>query len=164
MKFLITLITAFSLSFSSFYVSYDLMANVEFTVNGISADDDLDGGLAVGYNHDCDGPWSLGVSLDVLKMKWDNGLEGGFLNLYGRYNHVLSDKVSLWGSLGYNLPQGDIDETDAGLSYGFGAQMSNGIGVSYMFHNISEDVAATGYDPAYTLDYVISRFTVSYSF
>ena len=66
----------------------------------------------------------------------------------------MSDKVSLWGSLGYNLPQGDIDEMDAGLSYGFGAQMSNGIGVSYMFHNVSLDA----------VDATVTRLTVSYSF
>tara|TARA_B100001142_G_C14221659_1_gene611786 strand:- start:37 stop:519 length:483 start_codon:yes stop_codon:yes gene_type:complete len=160
MKLMTILLTVFSLSFSSFYVSYDLMANLEVSVESISVDEDYDSGaLAVGYNHDLGGPWSLGASLDVLKMEGDGSDDGdGFLNLYGRYNHTLSDKMSLWGSLGYNLPQGDIDSADAGLSYGLGFSMSNGVGISYVFHNISE--TADGI----TADGIVSRFTVSYSF
>ena len=164
MKFLLTLISVFSLSFSGFYVSYDLMHNVEFSSSFGSADDDASGALAIGYEEALDNNnISLGISYDLIMSEFDASSDfgasndgNGFLNLYGKYLFPINEKLNFWGSLGYNLPQGDLadEDADAGLSYGFGVSMSNGIGVSYSFNNSSfEDV-----------DVVFSRFAISYSF
>ena len=156
MRYIILLTSVFALSFSGAYLSYDLTSNFEVSSDGFSYDEDFDSGaLAVGYVHDLQNNMSVGASLDLLNMEMEDSDDGiGFLNIFGRYSYPLSEKVSLWGSVGYNLPQGDIDDSDAGLSYGFGAQMSNGVGFNYTFHNFSED----------EFDGTVSRLTLSYSF
>ena len=165
----ILLITLSSLSFAGFYISYDAQATAELEIFGISVDNDYDtGALTLGYEDDALNVIQtlpenilIGASFDVLKMKFgndDSDVGDGFLNIYGKYTYVINDNFTAWGSLGYNLPMGDIDEADGGMLYGFGVIMDNGFGASYIVQNITfteEDI---------NVDATISRISVSYSF
>ena len=165
MKELILLITIFSISFAKIYVSYDLTANWEISIDendyyyGGSIDDDYDtGALTVGYETNPKNNIAYGVSYDIVALDAD-GSDHQFLNIYGKYFYPISPTISLFGTGGYNLPQGDIDDADGGLSYSFGLSMSNGVGVSYSFNNVSE-----GQDGGGDIELTTSRLSVSYSF
>ena len=161
MKYTILLASIFAFSFSGFYISYDLTASYDGEIEGI----DLDGGdydsgaLTLGYESDVKNSMAAGVSYDLIGLDYEGADDGEqFLNIYYKYFFPVSPDINIWGSVGYNIPQGDIDEADAGLSYGGGLSMKNGMGISYIIHNISGDIYG------YELEQTTSRLSISYSF
>ena len=155
---------AFSNPLKGLYVSYDATATAAIDVLGINAEVDYDSGaLAVWYDFPVANNIAIGASFDLIKMQGDGSDAGdGFLNIYGKYTFPINPMFSAWAIGGYNLPQGDVDEFDGGISYGAGVKMNNGIGVSYVIHNISMSESVDGV--SLSMDATISRLTLSYSF
>ena len=153
---------AFSLAKTGLYISYDLSATaeVELDVYGytISDSEDYDSGaLTVGFERDFGNSMAAGISYDLVGLDYDGADEGDkFFNLYGKYFYPVNPSMKLWGSLGYGMPQGDLDDPDidGGLCYGVGLSMNNGVGFSYSLNNVELD-GGTG---------TVSRLSLSYSF
>ena len=162
MRCVILLITIFSISFAKtgMYVSYDVAASWELDVAGYyTLDDDYDSGaLTVGYETSPENNLAYGISYDIIGLDFGGDDDDQFLNIYGKYFYSISPTMSLFGTVGYNLPQGSLDEWDGGFSYGIGLSMSNGVGVSYSFNNASDEMYGE------TIEQVTSRLSVSYSF
>ena len=70
----------------------------------------------------------------------------------------------MWGSLGYGLPMGDLDDLGAsgGMSYGLGLNFNKNIGLSYTAINMSVDDGYYGYYGSVDLEY--NKVALSYSF
>ena len=170
MNKIVLIMSVLSLSFSGVYLSYDLSvtAFAEASGFGYSYSDEVDydsGGLTLGYETDLTardkGVGTVyGLSYDIVKMSntMEFEVNNGFLNLYGKYYTKINNKASAWGLLGYNFPQGDIDEWDASYSYGLGILLDNGIGFSYIINNITASEDGVDLEGSY------SRVAVSYAF
>ena len=158
----------FSISLSQAYVSLDLHSNLEVEALGSSNDDDFDSGaFSIGYDYKLNKDISVGIAYDFKGMEIpDSNSEYQALNLYGKYFTPLNPTTNLFFTLGLCIPQGDFDDYDPGLSYGFGAEISNGVRLSYTLENFSESFSDTelGYFINYDIDATVSRLTVSYSF
>ena len=161
---LLTLFITFSFAKIGAYVSYDLSADWKASSGNVSVDDSMDAGaLTIGYEMEVFnfmkvGSISAGASYDVIGMDDGYNYENQFFNIYGKYFYSIGYGIKIWGSLGYNMPQGDLKDFDDGISYGLGLSMDNGISLGYSFNNVSFEV------PGQTTDWVISRISVSYGF
>ena len=167
MKKIILLAAFFTFSFSGFFISYDLSADYEISYDenyyyyaGSQDGSFDDSGLTVGYETEPKNNSAFGISYDVVGVA-NEGFEGPFLNTYFKYISVLSGGMYLFGTLGYNLPQGDWEdgEWDGGLSYSLGLQLANGIGISYLFNNVSREQFGGGDETA-----KVTRLSISYNF
>ena len=143
---LVILSVSFSNPLKGLYASYDL--DVEATlVDDTDGDEltfDFSGGLQVGYDYSIAGAVHVGASFDVLKMVEDTDLydsDVGFINIYGKYSYAISGMGNAWGSIGYNLPQGDFGgigiEWGGGISVGLGYTSPFGLGASMTVHNLT---------------------------
>ena len=151
MKLFSLLILLSTLILPKAWISYDL--NWELEGDGYSASADR-GALAIGYEDIVSKNLSVGGSYDVLGATMDGSdMEFQLFNLYAKYIFSSDETISIWGSLGYSIPTGDFDEIDAGLSYGIGASLSNGVGFYYIMSNLKyEDEYYYDYD-GYYYDY-----------
>ena len=131
MNKLLIIISAFSLSFcGTVYLAYDL----DETEN-----------VTLGYNHmfktwvceETGKPsWILngGVNYDIVND------DGGFASVYALPMKPVSDRVSVWASLGYAVTIGDwSDMIDGGLTYGLGVHYAlnenMGMGIGMVNHD-----------------------------
>ena len=161
-----------SLVFPGFYISYDFDASAEGEIEAlgyypVSLENTYDSGaLTIGYesldlknNIGQEGLIAYGLSYDIIGADYTGADDGdGFLNIYAKYITSINNTLSLWGSLGYNIPQLDLDDYDGGISYGIGIQLNSGIGVGYLINNYSltEELAE--------LDASNSRIFIMFSF
>ena len=160
MKKITILIIAFStLTFSASWISYDFKYEMEDDYGtSLKADS---GPITLGFETPLSEDTAMGISYDIVGAEY-NGVSGEaqMCNIYSKYSMPLDNQLSLWRSLGYNIPTGDTDYLEGGVSYGFGMLHSSGVGFHYMIHNFAypED------DYYYEFDITITRMGLSYSF
>jgi len=164
-KMLMLVILCFSFSFAgTVWLGVGTSANLELSTSGYSDDVDLDdGGLEIGYSHMIkqDGAmgWGIAGSYHVVGMG-EEDFEAQFLTVYGLGTYAISESMGVWFGLGMGLPQGDIDEADAGLAYSLGFMYNINekmkIGLGYTVNSCSLSDSYYG-----DLDYDFSRMTLN---
>ncbi|MAZ68011.1 MAG: hypothetical protein CMG49_01260 [Candidatus Marinimicrobia bacterium] len=166
-KMIMLFILCFSFSFAdTVWLAAGTSASVDLGSGYYGGDVDLDdGGLEIGYTRmlkqDGKMGWGLGGTYHLAAMGED-GFEAKFLTLYGLGTHSLSNEMGVWFGLGLGLPQGDIDEGDAGLAYSFGVmynlneKMILGLGYTVNSTSISES--------GYSQDFDFSRMTFNFGY
>tara|TARA_Y100000590_G_C15629842_1_gene980798 strand:+ start:340 stop:807 length:468 start_codon:yes stop_codon:yes gene_type:complete len=147
-----------SFVFTGFYISYDLSYEGEIGAYDYSYSEDADSGsLGIGYESAPQNNMLYGGSFDIIGAEYGSS-SWEIFNTYGKYLFAISPTMTGWGSIGYNIPLGDLDEFDGGISYGLGLNMNNGIGVGLLFNNLTND------DYGYDIDLTIQRLQLTYNF
>lgn len=158
MKNILIILSAISLSFSgTVYLAYDF----DETEN-----------VTLGYNHmfktwvceETGKPsWILngGVNYDVVND------DGGFASVYALPMKPVSDKVSVWASLGYAVTVGDwSDMIDGGLTYGLGVHYAlnenMGMGIGMVNHDWEMETEIMGIP--LTVEDTVEKMSILFSY
>ena len=166
MKMIFLIFTLSSFLFPGFWVAYDVSSEV--CLEG--CDDFDEGAITVGYEGDLEEGKKLtfAVSYDLKGGSFDDSsFESQVLNVFGKYYFTDSEEdVQVWGSLGYGLPMGDLDDLGAsgGMSYGLGLNFNKNIGLSYTAINMSVDDSYGYYSYYGSVDLEYNKVALSYSF
>ena len=153
------------LGLANIYISYDIDAKYHYSWEeddyyyAGSTTSPLDGALTLGYETNPKNKISFGLSYDVIGVEDSDGTVGKLLNVYLKYTSPINSSNSMFGTLGYNLPQEDFKDWDwdAGVSYSIGFVVSRNLSISYIINNISRSEIGYGDE-----EIALKRLTISY--
>jgi len=165
------------------YMSYGSEAVANLTYEGSTDDTDMDTGpITLGFSYpvymDAAGKikGSVGASYDVAPMEDTDGIEIGFMTIFGQASYALSEGLSSWASVGICMPStDDLDDLEAesgthigvGVRYAINNQMSTSIGYS---SNSVESPASALFGDYYdfldlgNLEWEFTTITVSFEY
>ena len=162
-KVFIFIFFSFELVLCQIWFSYNIIAkyNINYNSGYNSFGDYNTGAITVGYENLISESINIGIAYDFISMKDDFSNKGASLfNLYVKYNFPISKYLIIWPSIGYNIPDRDLEDYDGGLSYGIGLKINTGLGFSYIVYDLSQNESS--HYPA--SEGTIARFSLSYSF
>ena len=165
MKLFMLIFTVFSMCFANPWIAFDLKYNVD--IEDFGDDDADDGAITIGYEFPMNKDLNFGFGYDIKGSKFDGDDDHAtLLNLYSKYYFSSESDMSFWGTLGYSIPTGDIDDYDSGLSYGFGMTHNNGFGIYYIINDLGySDSYYDGWDYYdIDVDITVTRLGISWTF
>lgn len=169
MKKIIAIILMMSVSLSQgvVYMDLGLAPEAEIEVSGMSMTEEIEtGSVSLGYYHPVyqisdNMGFFVGGSYELMPAE-DDGVEFGFMALYGSVGYSISDQLSAWGSFGMSIPTSDdLKDADAenGMHMGMGVTYSAtekiGVALGYVVNSTS-----TG-DSDLSADWDFSKITLS---
>tara|TARA_B100000579_G_scaffold174867_1_gene142562 strand:+ start:184 stop:687 length:504 start_codon:yes stop_codon:yes gene_type:complete len=163
-KMIMLFILCFSFSFAgTVWVGAGMSAEVTLDISGYGSDTaDMDnGGIEIGYTTMLkqDGKMGMGIGGSYhLAAMGEDDFDAQFLTLYGLGTYALSESMNAWFGLGLGLPQGDIDDADAGLAYSLGVMYNLNddmmIGLGYTSNSCSDS----------DVDAMFTRMTLNFGY